>query len=71
MARDQDFKYCDSHSQQKFFSQEILTCMTQRPKFKDFVISSPQIIDPYRFNLNEQKIATAHFNPQGVLIPKM
>ena len=32
---------------------------------------SPRNIDSYRFNLNEQKIPTAHFNPQGVLIPKM
>ena len=32
---------------------------------------APQITDPYSFNLNEQKIAKAHFNPQSVLIPKI
>ena len=31
-------------------------------------MDSPQIIDPCRFNLNEQKIAIVHFNPQSVLI---
>ena len=29
------------------------------------------IIDPSRFDLNEQKIAIVHFDPQNVLIPKM
>ena len=33
--------------------------------------NSHQIIDPFRFNLNEQKIAKAYFNPQSVLIPKI
>ena len=35
------------------------------------VLLVPQIIDPYRINLNEQKIVPAHFDPQGVLIPKI
>ena len=32
---------------------------------------TPYITDPCRFNLNEQKVAIAHFDPQSVLIPKM
>ena len=42
-----------------------IVCQTQE------ALLAHQIIDPFRFNLNEQKIAKAHFNPQSVLIPKI
>ena len=44
-----------------------VSCRHPQEKITD----SPQIIDPSRFDLNEQKIAIVRFNPQGVLIPKM
>ena len=34
-------------------------------------LATPHITDPCRFNLNEQKVAMAHLDPQSVLITKM